>query len=57
MRIIIESIGSEKMKKHSLSLNCCPRCGGEGKIWNFENHEEPDFYCCELCSGQNTVNN
>jgi hypothetical protein len=57
MRIIIESIGSEKMKKHSLSLNCCPKCGGEGKIWNFENHEEPDFYCCELCRGENTVNN
>jgi excinuclease UvrABC ATPase subunit len=41
----------------SISISRCPKCGGEGKIWNFENHEEPDFYLCELCNGQNTVNN
>ncbi|MEM7816243.1 MAG: hypothetical protein QXN71_03930 [Candidatus Aenigmatarchaeota archaeon] len=40
-----------------ISLNCCPKCGGEGKIWDFEDPEEPFFYLCELCMGQNTLNN
>jgi len=48
---------SELMSKPKpFSLNCCPKCGGQGKIWDFSNHEEPDFYWCELCMGQSTVN-
>ena len=40
-----------------ISLNCCPRCGGEGKIWDFADPEEPVFFYCDLCRGQNTLSN
>ncbi|MCX6815207.1 MAG: hypothetical protein NTY20_06175 [Candidatus Aenigmarchaeota archaeon] len=45
------------MKKPSLSINCCPRCAGGGKIWDFGDPEEPTFFYCELCKGKITINN
>ncbi|HJW97395.1 MAG TPA: hypothetical protein VJ485_04505 [archaeon] len=38
-----------------ISLNHCPKCGGGGKIWDFSDHEEPNFYYCDLCSGKACV--
>jgi hypothetical protein len=35
----------------SVSLSHCPKCSGEGKIWDFSDHEEPSFYYCDLCKG------
>jgi hypothetical protein len=41
-----------------ISISRCPRCSGEGKIWDFGDPEEPNFYWCELCQGKtSTINN
>jgi hypothetical protein len=40
-----------------ISLNRCPKCRGEGKIWDFSDHEEPNFYWCELCKGETSALN
>jgi hypothetical protein len=46
------------MARKTISLTCCLKCGGEGKIWDFADPEEPNFYYCELCKGVAcTVNN
>jgi len=40
-----------------ISLNRCPKCRGEGRIWDFSDHEEPNFYWCDMCKGQNMMGN
>ena len=58
---LINSVKS--MKKQSfqrlkpVALNCCPECAGRGRIWDFEDPDDPVFFYCELCRGKRTLNN
>ena len=39
-----------------ISINCCPSCLGDMKLWDFSDEEEPSFSYCRLCDGNNTIN-